>query len=147
MPLTDDHSVQPGAVLYRVLVDPNWITTKDQTRRPSKQAFYEARGEVSYFEEGPDVLAEVQRLFPGLPIASVPASVIREEGLVIERRPHEAQDLPTIGGAHVIAGPQNPIARSEFEKKARRIAKHPNVSIIDPELSPPAEAPRNGPNA
>jgi hypothetical protein len=139
MPLQDDQTITPDAVLYRVLKVPSWITTKGQTRRPSSIAFYEDRGEVSFFEEGPDVLSEIRRIFPGVPIARVPASTIREAGLAIERSPNDAPpNLQCDNNKHVVVGPSEEITRLEFQRRARWIAKHASVTIIEPD-PPPAE--------
>jgi|SRR6266581_1020555 len=139
MPLVDDVTIAVEAVLFRVLVDPNWITTKGGTRRPSSVAFYEATAEVSYFVEVPRILTELARLFPGMEVARVPAVVVRGVGFVIERRPGECPDGfqcdPT---CHVVAGPPAPMTRNEFQRKARIIAKDPNITIVRPQ---PAAAP------
>jgi hypothetical protein len=146
MPLVDDGTIAADATLFRVLVDRDWITTKGGSRRPSSIAFYEAGGEVSYFVEVPGLLAELARLFPGMELARVPAAVVRGVGFVIERRPAECPDgFQCDPACHVIAGPPTQVARTEFQGKARTIAKNPSVTIIPsepaavqtPDLQPP----------
>ncbi len=141
MPLQDDVSIPHDAMLYRVLPKPSWIKTEGETRRPSSIAFYEARGEVSYFVDGPGMLAEVRRIFPGMEIARVPASVLRstEVGFVIERRPADCpEDFHCDPANHVVAGPSAEITRNEFQRRARRVAKHTDVTIVPQE--PPTES-------
>jgi len=134
MPLQNDPTIPDEAILYRVLDDnPDWRTNKGGRYRPSKLAFYEARGEVSYFLNSPDMLPELQRLFPGREIASVPASVLRsaEVGFVIQRRPDEVPpDFRCDPASHVVAGPPVEMTRLEFERRARAIAKHQFTTII-----------------
>lgn len=127
-------------MLYRVLRE-NWTTNKGGRYRPSSIAFFEAQGEVSYFTDDPGVLPELRRIFQGKEIASVPASVIREKGFAIERRPGECP--PEFGcdpACHVVAGPAGQMVRNEYEKRARSIAKHDNVKIVAPEPPGPDEA-------
>ena len=138
MPLQDDQTIPDDAILYRVLPIPSWIKTEGERRRPSSIAFYEARGEVSYFMDSPGMLAEVRRIFPGVEIARVPASVLRsaEVGFAIERRPTECPDgFQSDPACHVVAGPNGQITRNEFQRRAGRIAKHADVSLV-PEESP-----------
>lgn len=143
MALQDDQTIPDEAILYRVLDnDPDWRTTKGGRYRPSNLAFYEARGEVSYFLDSPGLLPELQRIFPGQEIVSVPASVIRspEVGFVIERRPGEVPpDFRCDPTVHVLAGPVAEITRLEFQRRARAIAKHPSVSIIQPQGPSPRQ--------
>lgn len=146
MPLVDDGTILANAVLFRILVDPRWITAKGGSIRPSSLAFYEAGGEVSYFLEVPGVLAELGRLFPGMEIARVPAAVVRGVGFVIERRSGECpNDFRCDPECHVVAGPPVQVGRTEFQGKARVIAKDLSVTIIHPEpaaaAAPPAPAP------
>ena len=136
MPLTDDGTIPPNAILLRVLAHPGWITTKGGTRRPSSIAFYEAGGEVSYFIDGPGMLAELGRIFQGSEIARVPALAVRGVGFAIERRPNECpEDFQCDRTCHVVAGPPAELTRLEFQGKARSIAKDPSVSIIHSEPS------------
>ena len=140
MPLQDDQTIPDDAILYRVLPLPSWIKTEGEKRRPSSIAFYEARGEVSYFVDGPGMIAEVRRMFPGMEIACVPASVLRsaEVGFVIERRPAECPDgFQSDPAYHVVAGPNGELTRNEFQRRAGRIAKHPDVTILPKE--PPTQ--------
>src|SRR5579863_1784348 len=128
MPLQNDPSIPDEAILYRVLHnDRNWRTTDNDGRyRASSFAFYETRGEVSYFLDSPGVLPELHRMFPGLEIASVPAAVLRspEVGFAIERRPGEVPpDFAFDPANHVVAGPSVEITRPQFQKRAGLIAK------------------------
>lgn len=142
MPLQNDPSIPDEAILYRVLDDsPHWRTDKGVRYRPSKLAFYESRGEVSYFLNSADILPELYRLFPGQEIASVPVSVLRSEevGFAIERRPDEVPpDFQCDPASHVVAGPPVEMTRLEFERRARVIANHALTAIIQP---PPAHTP------
>jgi hypothetical protein len=145
MPLQDDQSISGNAVLFRVLQDPNWTTYKGGRRRPSSLAFYEAHGEVSYFVDTPGMLSELHRIFPGREIARVPASVVRQQGFAIERRPNECpDDFQCDRTCHVVAGPTSEIQRLEFQRRARTIATHQDVTIIpaepmEPDKPPPSQ--------
>lgn len=88
MPLLDDATIPDSTLLFRVLAK-GWTTTKGGTYRVASIAFFEVRGEVSLFLDAPGLLEDLRRIFPGREIASVSAMVIREAGLVIERRPAE----------------------------------------------------------
>lgn len=137
MALQDDATVVGTVTLYRVL-HADWITSKGGNRRPASIAFFEAHGEVSYFVDGPDVLEELRRIFPGKEIASVPASVIRQKGFAIERRPAECPtDFHADHGCHVVCGPAQPMERNVYEKLARSIVKHPDVAIVPTQPTAP----------
>ena len=137
MPLLDDATIPDNAILLRVLrQDPNWTTNKGGRRRPSNLAFYEARGEVSYFIDAPGMLTELRRIFPGQEIVNVPAAVIRGVGFAIVRRPNDCPaDFQCDRTCHVVAGPSGELQRLEFQRRARAIAKHQDVTIL------PSEAP------
>ncbi len=138
MPLHDDLTIPNAALLYRVL-HKTWTTTKGGRYRPSSIAFFEAQGEVSYFTEAPGVLSELRRIFQGKEIASVPASVIRDKGLAIERRPDECPPgFQSDRACHVVVGPAAQMPINEYEKRARSIAKHDDVKIVPPEPAPAA---------
>jgi hypothetical protein len=131
MPLTNDDTIPEDAILFRVLKHPDWITNKDGTTRPSSAAFLESRQEVSHFINVPGMLDELRRIFPGWPIASVPATVVRQRGLAIERSPHDSpDDFRCDPATHVVVGPAVETGRSAYEKMARPIAKHPDVHIV-----------------
>jgi len=135
MPLRDDETIPVDAVLLRVLLpDPNWTTNKGGRHRPSSLAFFSVHQEVSYFLDGPGMLPELHRIFPGLEIARIPARVIRGVGFAIERRPAECpEDFRCERASHVIAGPSTEATRIEFQKRAGYIAKNLDVTIISPE--------------
>jgi hypothetical protein len=146
MPLIDDQTIPVDAILFRVLLpDPNWTTNKGGRLRPASLAFYSAEQEVSYFLESPGMLTELQRIFPGHKIARVPAAVMRGQGFAIERRPDPA-DCPADFGCdracHVVAGPNAELPRPEFQRRARNIATHQDVTIIKPEAQPPGANPQ-----
>ncbi|SRR5216684_6341396 len=132
MPLLDDATIPGNAVLFRVLHQhKGWITSKGGTPRPSSIAFFEAHGEVSYFVNAPGMLTELRRIFQGSEIASVPASVIREKNLAIERRPAECPvGFQCDPACHVVVGPNGEMERNVYERNARSIAKHPDVKIV-----------------
>jgi hypothetical protein len=136
MALQDDGTIAGNTVLLRVLDrDPNWTTNKGGRYRPASLAFYSSDQEISYFIDGPDVLAEVQRIFPNHEIAKVPASVVRGVGFAIERRPAECpSDFRCDPAVHVVAGPVTEIKRAEHQKKAGSIAKDPGVTIVQPHV-------------
>jgi hypothetical protein len=136
MPLHDDATIPDDALLLRALPH-GWTTTKGGRYRPASHAFLEVRGEVSLFVDGPGVLDEVRRIFPGLEIASVSASVIRRKGLVIERRPLESPEGFLCDPiCHVVVGPNEQLQRPELERRYRSLAKDPAVTILSPEQSP-----------
>lgn len=133
MPLTDDPSIPIEATLLRVLVAPGWVTNKGGTRRPSSIAFFEAQGEVSFFVDGPGVVAELRRIFGGVEIASVPAAALRNVGVAVERRPEECPpDFRCDANSHVVAGPAIAMEEREYERRARSVAKQPGVSLLPP---------------
>jgi hypothetical protein len=143
MPLLDDGTILADAVLLRVLPHPGWITNKGGIRRPSSIAFYEAYGEVSYFLDGPGVVAELRRIFKDAEIARVPVQVIRAIGFAIERRPDECPiGFRCDRSNHVVAGPAQQMDRNVYEKLARSIAKQPAVTIIDCEPETPGTDPQ-----
>lgn len=141
MPLRDDETISADAILLRVLLsDPNWTTNKGGRHRPSSLAFFSADQEVSYFLDGPGMLPELHRIYPGLEIARVPASLMRGVGFAIERRPAECpEDFRCDRASHVVAGPNTEVTRIEFQKSAGSIAKHLDVTIVSPELPGPRE--------
>jgi len=135
MALQDDATIPGATTLYRVLHD-GWTTDKGGKHRPSSIAFFEAQGEVSYFVDGSGILQELRRIFPGKEIACVPASVIREKGLAIERRPGECPtDFHLDPNSHVVCGPAEPMERNEYEKRARSIARHNDVTLAPTETA------------
>ena len=146
MPLADDQTIPADAVLFRVLLpDPNWTTNKGGKQRPASLAFYSSNQEISYFIDSPGMLAEIQRIFPGHKIARVPATVLRAQGFAIERRPGPADcpaDFQCDRAYHVVAGPNADIERPEFQRRARAIATHQDVTIIEPQAQPPAADPQ-----
>lgn len=126
----NDVSVYDGAVLLRVL-QRNWVCTDGDRRRPTKQAFQDGNtGEASCFVDGPGVRDELRRMFPGLDLAEVPAAVVRQSEFAIERRPAECGDFRGDAGLHVVIGPPAAITRLEYERRARRIATHPDVAVV-----------------
>lgn len=136
MPLRNDETISDEAILFRVLIaDPNWKTRESDGRyRPTSLAFYSADQDVSYFVDGPGVVEALNKLFAGLEIASVPASVIRGVGFVIERRPEECpEDFECDRSCHVVAGPAEPIPRKDHQRRVRTIAKHPRVYVNEPQ--------------
>jgi len=134
-PLIDDQTIPADAVLLRVLrQDPNWTTNKGGRFRPASLAFFSTTEEISYFLEAPDIVAELWRIFPGHRIARIPSSVIRAEGFAIERRPDECPpDFRGDRACHVVAGPALQVTRIEFQRRAGSIARHLDVTIIEPE--------------
>lgn len=134
MPLHDDETIPHDAVLLRALI-PTWTTNKGGRYRPASAAFFSVSQEVSYFLDGPGMLPELHRIFPGLEIARIPASVIRGVGVgfAIERRPTQCPDgFQCDRASHVVAGPSTEMTRKEIERRAGFIAKHANVTIIYP---------------
>jgi hypothetical protein len=139
MPLHDDETIPANAVLLRVML-PGWTTNKGGRYRPSSLAFFSVGQEVSYFLDGPGMLPELHRIFPGLEVARVPVLVIRGVGFAIERRSTECpNDFRCERASHVVAGPSAEVTRIEFQKSAGSIAKHPDVTIISPEPPRPGE--------
>ncbi len=131
MPIVDDASIPPDAILLRVLVDPNWVTNKGGTRRPTSIAFVDANEEASFFIAGAGIIDELRRIFGNAEIASVPAAAIRAVGFGIERRPAECRDdFHCDPASHVVAGPRQPMPRNTYEKTARSIGKEPGVALI-----------------
>jgi len=140
MPPIDDQTIPADAVLFRVLrKDPNWTTNKGGRLRPTSLAFFSSEQEISYFLDAPGMLAELQRIFPEHKIARVPAAVIRAAGFVIERRPDPAdcpRDFHCDPACHVVAGLSAEVTRIVFQRRARSIANHADIVIIEPEPQP-----------
>lgn len=133
MTLLDDGTVPNDAVLLRVIVqDPNWTTRKAGRYRPTRLAFFSTQQEISCFVDAPGIIAEIMRIFPGLEIACVPASVIRDVDFAIERRPDECPDgFRCDRNSHVVIGPTVQLTRNEHERRAGSIARHLGVTIIN----------------
>jgi|SRR5579863_3102513 len=132
MPLQDDQTIAPDAVLLRVIPNyPNWTAIEGGRVRPTSLAFFSDNQEISYFIDGPGMRTELGRIFSGNNAALVPASVVREQGFAIERRPGECpEDFRCDRSSHVVAGPVAEMARKAHQGLARRIARHPEVTII-----------------
>jgi hypothetical protein len=148
MPLRDDCTIAPDAVLLRALVHPSWIKNESGNRRPSSIAFYEAHGEVSYFIDSPGMVAELRRIFNDVEIAMVPAAAVRGVGFAIERRPADCPDgFRCDRASHVVAGPREEMARNVYEKCARSIAKQDGVGLVPrepvPQVTSNETTPRN----
>ena len=131
MPLRHDEGIAREAILYRILQHKGWTTNKGGKHRPSSIAFFEVDGEVSYFIDSDSMVPELRRIFPGADIARVPASVVIDAGFAIERRPNECpEDFRCNPACHVVVGPAQPMEPNDYEKRARSIAKHPDVGIV-----------------
>jgi hypothetical protein len=144
MPLQDDQTIAPDAVLLRVLRnDPNWTRIDGGQIRPTKLAFFSVNQEISYFVDGPGMCAELERIFPGNKVARIPVSVIREQGFAIERRPGECpEDFQCDRGSHVVAGPVTEMTRNLHQRHARCIANHPEVIVMGPADQVPERDPQ-----
>jgi hypothetical protein len=117
MPLQDDPSIPNEAVLLRAL-EKNWTIDSGEGRRPTSFAFKAANYETSFFVEEPGVIEEMRRhLSCPEGIAAVPARVVRECGLVIERRPDECPTTFQVNNrCHVVVGPPGTVRRTEYER-------------------------------
>lgn len=131
MPIVDDATIPPDAILLRVLVDPNWVTNKGGTRRPASIAFVDANSEASFFIADAGMIDELRRIFGSAEVARVPAAAIRTVGFGIERRPAECPSgFLCDPASHVVVGPRQQMQRNTYEKTARLIAKEPGVALI-----------------
>jgi hypothetical protein len=130
MPLQDDATVPNDATLLRVL-HKTWVTGEGENRRPAKHAFMDSNFETSLFVNSPEVVTELRRIFIGLEIACISVGVLREAGLVIERRPDECPEAFNCDPrCHVVIGPPNEMTRNVYQRIARTIAKHPQTRIL-----------------
>lgn len=130
MPINDDATIPHDAILLRVLLK-DWITTKQERRRPTSHAFRDSNAESSCFIDSEATRANLARLYPGLEVAAVPASVLRENGFAIERRPNELPE--EFGGeqqSHVVVGPPQACARAVQERMAQAIVRDERVTIF-----------------
>ncbi len=130
MPLQDDATVPNDATLLRVL-HKTWVTGEGENRRPTSHAFMDSNFETSLFINSPGVVTELHRIFIGLEIACVPVGALREIGLVIERRPDECpENFNCDPRCHVVIGPPREMARNEYQRLTRNLAKHPQTQIL-----------------
>jgi hypothetical protein len=130
-PAEDDLSISDSASLLRVVL-PRWVVTRDGRERPTSDSLQDSNFENSCFVEEEFPVERLQALFPGKKIARIPASVVRQAGFFIERRPGEAPAGCAVPGAHVVIGPRSEIGRGAYERAARSIVKHQAVSVIAP---------------
>jgi hypothetical protein len=130
MAVVNDVSIPDTAVLLRVLRD-NWTCVKNNRTRPQSLAFIDGiTGEVSCFVDGAGVEAAVRKMFPGQQIAKTTASIVRQSGLAVARRPGECQGFEGDAQAHVVIGSATAITKKEYERCARKIAVHDDTTII-----------------
>lgn len=129
-PGADDPSIPDEANLLRVL-HPRWITFKGGRERPTTDSFKDSNFENSCFVEAEITIEELQRLFPEMNIARVPARVVRATGFAIERRPTEAPENCSNPRSHVVVGPTEEILRTAYEA-IKNIVLSPAIEIVRP---------------
>jgi hypothetical protein len=130
MPIVDDPTIPNDSILLRVLHG-SWVTNKGGRSRPASFSLIDSNYEASCFISNQASLSELQRLFPGLTVAGIPAAVIRACGFAIERRPGECG--PNYAGNpndHVVVGPPEPRPRNEVQRMAKAIVEDPGVFLL-----------------
>lgn len=134
MPIRNDAAIPDGAILWRVLIE-KWVTTKQGRTRPTSDSFLDSTRENSCFISGGCTLEERRRLFPEAHrFAQFPASILRENGFGLERRPLECPpDYPGDPADHLVVGPTEEITWNEYVRRAKRIVTHPDMAV-GPEL-------------
>jgi hypothetical protein len=128
-PAEDDLRISPEGAVLRVLHE-RWVTFKGGRERPTTDSLMDSNYENSCFIEGEISLEELHVLFPGRKIARIPVWLLRQEGYWLERRPDEAPEACTNPAAHIVCGPPDSPTRGNYEAKARRIARSPDVRIL-----------------
>jgi len=130
MAVVDDSTILNNDVLLRILLE-DWIKKTETGSRPNALALFDSNFENSCFISNAQSLSELQRLFPGLPVAGIPVEVIRTNGFVIERRPDECPvDYAGDRNDHVVVGPPEPCGRKEYQRMCRAIVKDPRVFML-----------------
>lgn len=129
-PRSDAIDIGSEQYLLRVL-KPQWIVLENGRHRPTSDALTDSNYENSCFVEGEITLEELRGLFPGNKFAKIPVLVIREAGFFIQRVPEEAPAGCSNPHSHVHIGPPEVVRRLEYQRQAKKIVKHPNVSIIE----------------
>lgn len=128
-PAADDPNIGTDTFVLRVLHS-KWVTSKGGRERPTTDSLLDSNFENSCFVEKEISLEELRLLFDGKRVARIPVRLLRAEGFWLERRPDEAPEGCTCPAAHLVCGPPNSPIRGEYESKARRIVKSPEVEIL-----------------
>jgi len=130
MAIADDATIPNNNVLLRILLD-DWIKKTATGSRPNSLALFDSNFENSCFISNAQSLSELQRLFPGLPVAGIPVDIIRANGFVVERRPTECpEDYAGDRNDHVVVGPPEPCGRKEYQRMCQAIVKNPRVFML-----------------
>jgi hypothetical protein len=130
MAIIDDPGIPDETVVLRVLLE-GWISETNNRIRPNSLAFLDSNYDNSGFISNSVSLAELQRLFPGQPVAGVPVAVIRRNGFAVECRPNECpEDYRGNRDDHVVVGTPEPCGRKEYQRKSQSIVKDPSVIML-----------------
>lgn len=82
--------------------------------------------------DSPGMLTQLRRIFPLYEIARVPAASCGEWAPT----PQMPAGFQCDHARHVVAGPPQELERNEFQKRARRIANDPTVTLVPTEPAP-----------
>jgi hypothetical protein len=130
MAIVDDATISNEDILLRILLD-DWIKNTETGSRPNSLALLDSNFENSCFISNAESLTELQRLFPGLPVAGIPVEVIRTEGFVVGRRPNECPSgYAGDPNGHVVVGPPEPCGRKDYQRKSQAIVKDRRVFML-----------------
>lgn len=133
-PNADDKATIPNeSNLIRVAIRDSWIQVDKNTGllRPTSDSLLESNFEASFFVEGEVTVEEIQHLFPQKRLYLVTASILREVGFWLERRPDEAPEGLSRPEAHIVAGPPTEIQRNVYTRSCRNVVKNPAIRIVD----------------
>ena len=121
MPFEDDATLEGDLELLRVLVDRNWITTReDGSECPSSAAFVDSLNESSCFLLNETDLHVLAVRFPGKKVGIVTARAVRQAGFIIAR--DDAGGDGIAGHVVLIQKSVRPQSNQHI-KKARELAR------------------------
>lgn len=130
MAIVDDPTILDQTIVLRVLLE-GWVSETNNRIRPNSLSFLDSNYENSCFISSAGSLSELQRLFPGKPVAGVPVAVLRMNGFAVEHRPDECpEEYRGDRGDHVVVGPPEPCGRKEYQRKSQAIVKDPGVIML-----------------
>src|SRR5258707_12403115 len=130
MAIGNDATNPDEGVLLRILVE-GWAKNTETGSRPNSLALFDSNFENSCFISNAQSLTELQRLFPGSPVAGITVEVIRRNGFGVERRPDEcSRDYAGDRNDHVVVGHPEPCGRKEYQRMGQAIVKDRRVLML-----------------
>ncbi len=130
MAIVDDATISNQTIVFRILLD-GWVSIVANRIRPNSLALLDSNFENSCFISNDQSFTELQRLFPGQPVAGIPVEVLRTNGFVVERRPGECPtDYQGNPDDHVVVGPPAPCSRKIYQRGSQAIVKDTRVIML-----------------